>query len=90
MFPVNTENMYLYLLEVIGGNLQSGRRNPGKMSEVPGLLARIISGHRHTPVQCQERKAAYAKRTEELEFLFTTDMLWEKKNERAIFSPVID
>ena len=38
----------------------------------------------------QERKAAYAKRTEELEFLFTTDMLWEKKNERAIFSPVID
>lgn len=79
MFPVNIKNMYLYLLEVIGGNLQSGRRNPGKMSEVPGLLARIIPRHRHTPVQCQERKAAYAKCTAELNFLFTTDMLWKKK-----------
>lgn len=41
--------------------------------------ARIISRHRHTPVQCQERKAAYAKCTVELNFLFTTDMLWKKK-----------
>lgn len=43
---------------------------------------------KHAQVQYRETEAAYAKCMAELNFQFTTDMLW--KHERAIFSLVID
>lgn len=65
-----------------------GKKNDRKDERSTWASERIISRCEHTQVQCQETEAAYAKCMAELNFQFTTDMLW--KHERAIFSTVID
>lgn len=77
----------MYLLEVMGESAVR-KKNARKDKRNTWASVRIISRHKHAQIQCREMKAAHAKCMAELNFQFTTDMLW--KNERAIFSLVID
>lgn len=70
--------MSLYLSEVMRESAV-GKENARKDERSTWASARITSRHERTRAQRRDVKAAHTKCTAELNFRFTTDMLWKMK-----------